>query len=114
MPKTKLLVPVDNDVYCLPMSTVISLETEKQGTLVHLQNREPLYSKQRLGQLLEQLEGQPRFVRISRSAVINIQYIEKLIKGNETGTVILSNRRVLPISKRRRIEVYAFLDEHLL
>lgn len=114
MAKTKLLVPVDNDVYCLAISSVISLETDGQGTLVRIQEREPLHSKQRLGQLLEQLEGQARFVRISRSAVINIQYIEKLIKGNETGTVILSDHSVLPISKRRRNEVYAFLDEHLL
>lgn len=114
MPKTRLLVPVDNHVYCLPMSAVISLETEGQGTLVRVQHRAALHSKQRLGQLSEQLEGQPRFVRINRSAVINIQYIEKLIKGNETGTVILSDRTVLPISKRRRNEVYAFLDEHLL
>jgi two-component system LytT family response regulator len=91
----------------VPVAAVIWLEAEGAYVIVHLQDRE--YSvRESLAQLLERL-GPTRFLRIHRSAGINLAHVRALRRQPSGLSVELSNGLRLDISRRKASEVVELL-----
>ncbi len=86
---------------------VIWLEARGAYVKVHLEAQHHLV-RESLAQLMDRL-GPGRFVRIHRSAVINLAHVASLKRAQRGLTVELSNGTRLPISRRKATEVVELL-----
>jgi two-component system LytT family response regulator len=87
----------------VPVSEIVWLEAEGAYVTVHVGDRCHVL-RESLGQLLERL-GPTRFVRISRSAAINIVHVRALRRQPRGLAAELSNGTRLGVSRRKAREV---------
>ena len=91
----------------VPIGDVLWLEAEGAYVTVHLAEREHVV-RESLAQLLDRL-GPTRFLRIHRSAGINLAHVRALRRLPGALMVELSNGTRLPISRRKAGEVVELL-----
>jgi two-component system LytT family response regulator len=84
--------------YIIPVSDISHVQAEDDYIQIHYQNTSVLKT-QTLSELEKQLSPQ-EFVRIHRSILININYLDKLVKSpKDNHEIILKNGVKLGVSK---------------
>lgn len=98
--KRKIALPTLKGIHFERIDAIVSVEAKGNYALLHFKgNRSLLVSKTLCD--IETLLNDHRFVRIHRSTTINLDYIEKYIKG-KGGFVVLENGVSLPVSAGKR------------
>jgi two-component system LytT family response regulator len=84
------------------------LKADNNYTSIFKKNGDEIVSSQTLKKMEEELIAYPSFIRIHHSYIVNTQYISKLLK-EDNGFLLLHNGTTLPISRRKKKEVFGKL-----
>jgi len=98
----RIAVPSRDGLELVKMEEIIYLEASVNYTLIYLRNNTRLTASRTLKDF-EELLPVDTFIRIHHSFIININCVEKYIRG-EGGQVILSNNVRLDVAKRKKHE----------
>lgn len=101
--KKKIVIPVQDGLEVVELSTIIHIEGSEGYSHIHLQDKKTIISSYRIGYFFKLLE-KSNFFLIHRSHLINMDSVVKYI--NE-GYAILHSGDKLPVSRSRRND---FLD----
>lgn len=93
---TKVAIPVESGLEMIDKLNLIMLEIEDGYTALHLLDKKVIYSSKRLKYFEENLDSS-KFVRIHRSYMVNVDYIEKY---HRIGAITLSNGKEMPVSRK--------------
>ncbi len=96
----KITIATTEGVVFIDVQDILYCEASGSYTTLHLKNSDKLLSSKTLKDFEEMLEQYP-FFRIHHSYLISLNDIKRYIKG-DGGTVILSNKTELPVSKRKK------------
>lgn len=99
-----IIVDIEGKATRLNLKDIISIEANMGEVTLHLTAKE-INLKMSLLELQDLLDS--RFITTHRSYLVNLQYVDRLLKQD----VVLSNDRKIPLSRRRAKEVQtAFID----
>lgn len=97
---SKIALPTVDGLQMLPIETIISCESDDNYTWFKLKGNKKILVTKSLKEIEESLE-QYLFLRVHRSYLINLNEIDKYVKG-EGGYVIMSDRSSIDVSKSRK------------
>src|SRR5260221_608849 len=100
IPINKIAIPTMEGYHLLAVDSIISCESESNYTCLFLKGKHKIIASRSLKEMEEILEDYP-FVRIHHSYVVNINEVEKYIKG-EGGYLIMSDGSTINVSRSRK------------
>jgi two-component system LytT family response regulator len=104
------LVISDNRViHKIRISEIVHVESRGMHCDIHTCSGAMLSCCKNMGEICKGLESARIFFRVHTSYTINLNHVAK-VKKEKSGTVIMSNGIIIPISKRRKSE---FFSKHL-
>ena len=98
----RIAIPARDGLQFVKIEDIIYLEASVNYTLIYLFGGEKLVASRTLKEF-EELLSPDFFVRIHHSYIINVNCVEKYIRG-EGGQVVLSNNVTLDVAKRKKQE----------
>lgn len=105
----KIGFPISTGQQFIELSEIIYAEASDNVALLHLKGKKELKLTRSLGWLEEQL-SERKFCRIHHSYLINLRHLKEYIR-NEGGFVIMSNKKAISISRRRKDEFLQRLED---
>ena len=108
IPINKIAIPTMEGLQMLFVENIISCSSDSNYTILHLKNKQKIIASRTLKEIEEMLEDYS-FLRVHHSYLINLNEIEKYIKG-DGGSVIMSNGEEVFVSKRRKDEFLTALN----
>lgn len=97
---TKIALPTMEGLQMVAVDSIISCESNGNYTIFFLKNNRKITASRILKEIEEMLEGHS-FVRVHNSYIVNINEIEKYIKG-EGGYLIMSDGSSVDVSRSRK------------
>ena len=82
------------------VESIISCESDSNYTILLLKNKQKITASRTLKQIEEMLEDYS-FARVHHSYVVNLNEVEKYIKG-EGGSLIMSDGSSIEVSRNRK------------
>lgn len=107
---TKIGIPSSRDTLFIAIESIVYLEADMGYTLIHTTDYSKKVSTKTLKYYENLLRHRKKFYRIHHKYIINMEYINKYIKG-VGGQVIMSNEHQLDVSKRRKKDFLQLLQE---
>ena len=98
----RIAIPARDGLQFVKIEDIIYLEASVNYTMIYLSGGERLIASRSLKEF-EELLPQDNFVRIHHSYIINVNCVERYIRG-EGGQVVLSNNVTLDVAKRKKQE----------
>lgn len=98
----RIAIPSRDGLQLVKIDDIIYLEASVNYTLIYLQDQHKLTASRTLKEF-EELLPADNFIRIHHSFIININCVEKYIRG-EGGQVVLTNNARLDVAKRKKHE----------
>jgi two-component system LytT family response regulator len=98
----RIAIPTLDGLLFVNISEIIYLEAESNYTFIYLVNEKKITVSRTLKDF-EELLPSPLFIRIHHSYIINKKLVNRYIKG-EGGQVVMSNGRLLDVSRRKKDE----------
>jgi two-component system LytT family response regulator len=89
------------------LNDVIRIEADRNYTRFYFANAEPMVSSYNLGIYGKVLKDNLEFYRISKSHIINLNYVAKYLKS-EGGYVLMSDGKSLHITDGRKEDLQKF------
>jgi two-component system LytT family response regulator len=107
---SKLALPVEDGVLFIKLDEIYVLEADAMYTNFHLtKNRKILISKP-MKYFSDLLESKELFYKPHRSYLVNLKYLQKVVKKD--GTYIeMENEMRIPVSKEKRDELISLLQD---
>ncbi|MQP52168.1 MULTISPECIES: LytTR family DNA-binding domain-containing protein [unclassified Flavobacterium] len=106
----KLALPVEDGVLFIKLEDIFLLEADAMYTHFHLKNNKKLLISKPLKYFTDLLENKDMFYKPHRSFLVNLQYLQKLVK--KEGTYIeLENKFLVPVSKDKKDELNKIISE---
>jgi two-component system, LytTR family, response regulator len=99
-----------DSVHLLELKTIVCLEGERNYSTIYTKTKERFLSSKNLGQFELILENQPEFIRISKSHLINLNFVTNYTK-KEPCTITLNKNFTIEVSRRRRQEILNRIKE---
>jgi two-component system LytT family response regulator len=96
----KIALPSMEGLQMIPVDSIISCESDDNYTELKLKNGKKLMVTRSLKDLEESLESYS-FIRVHRSYVVNLNEIEKYIKG-EGGYLLMSDGTTIDVARTRK------------
>lgn len=93
----------------IELKEIIRLESHSNYTHFYFRNKTKLVSSRTLG-YYEELLPADKFCRIHHSHIVNIDCVEKYIKGGVGGAVVMSDGMELAVSQRKKDDVMRSLN----
>lgn len=100
VPVNKIATPTMEGFQLLAAESIISCESDSNYTYLFLKGKRKIIASRNLKEMEEILEDYP-FIRIHNSHVVNINEVEKYIKG-EGGYLIMSDGSTINVSRSRK------------
>lgn len=97
---TKLALPTMDGLIFIPVDDILYCQSDSNYTHLVQLNGKPVVISRPLKTVASMLEGLP-FLRIHQSYLINLNYIERYIKG-QGGEVVMHNGKHLPVSRSKK------------
>lgn len=107
--KNKLALPVEGKIAMLEYESILYCESDGNYTRIYITNQKTIMISRTLKDI-ENMLPHPFFLRIHHSYVVNIDHIKEYIRG-EGGEVILSNGTQLRVSRNKKEELIAVLNQ---
>jgi two-component system, LytTR family, response regulator len=100
IPINKIAIPTMEGFQLLAVGSIISCESQGNYTCLYLKDRRSIIASRYLKDIEELLEEYP-FIRVHHSHIVNINEVEKYIKG-DGGYLIMSDGSSINVSKSRK------------
>jgi two-component system, LytTR family, response regulator len=97
---SKIALPTMEGLQMIPIDSIIYCESDSNYTTIFLKNKRKIVVSRTLKELDEMLEGYS-MLRVHRCFVINLNEVEKYIKG-DGGYLIMSDGSTVDVSKTRK------------
>jgi two-component system, LytTR family, response regulator len=105
----KIYIPTQTGAELIPASEILYCEASREYTLLYSTQKSTITSSYNIGEFESMLEDFG-FFRIHNSFIINREHLLRYVKG-EGGTVIMSNKNELPVSRRRKTDFLEWLKQ---
>jgi len=99
-PVNKIALPTIEGLQMLPISSIISCESDDNYTKLQLKNGKKMLITKSLKEMEEILE-QHSFIRVHRYYIVNLNEIEKYIKG-EGGYLLMSDGTSIDVARNKK------------
>lgn len=99
-PVNKVALPTIEGLQMIPVETIISCESDDNYTSIQLKSKKKILVTRSLKEMEEILE-QHSFIRVHRFYIVNLNEIEKYIKG-EGGYLVMSDGTTIDVSKNKK------------
>ena len=107
---SKLALPVEDGVLFVKLDEIYVLEADGMYTTFNLSNNRKLLISKPMKYFSDLLENKELFYKPHRSYLINLKYLQKVIK--KEGTYIeMENEMRIPVSKEKKEELIALLQD---
>lgn len=100
LPVNKIAIPTLDGLHMVLIDSIICCESDSNYTRFILKNGKKLVASRSLKEVEEMLEDYP-FARVHHSFLINLNEVEKYIKG-DGGYVLMSNGSAVDVSRSRK------------
>jgi two-component system LytT family response regulator len=100
IPVNKIAIPTIEGLQMIFVENIISCSSESNYTILHLKNKQKLTASRSLKEIEEMLEDYS-FTRVHHSYLINLNEIEKYIRG-DGGYLIMSDGSNIDVSRSRK------------
>jgi len=100
IPVNKIAIPTMEGLQMLFVENIISCSSESNYTTLHLKNKQKITASRTLKEIEEMLEDYS-FLRVHHSFLVNLNEIEKYIKG-DGGYLIMSDNSNIDVSRGRK------------
>jgi two-component system LytT family response regulator len=100
LPVNKIAIPTMEGFQLLPADAIISCESDGNYSHLFLKDKRKIIASRNLKEMEELLEDYP-FIRIHHSHIVNINEVEKYIKG-EGGYLVMSDGSTVNVSRSRK------------
>ncbi len=100
IPSTKIAVPTMEGLQMIPVDSIISCASDDNYTTLSLKSRNKLLVTRSLKEMEDVLEQYP-FVRVHRFNIVNLNEIEKYIKG-EGGYLVMSDGTTIDVARNKK------------
>jgi len=104
----KIGLPTRDGLIFVALTEIIRCESDGPYTTFHLVNGSVMVSKS-IGEYQELLEGY-NFYRVHQSHIINLNCVNKYIKG-EGGNLIMADNAKIPVSRRKKEHFLSKMEE---
>ena len=99
-PVNKIALPTMEGLQMIPIETIVSCESDDNYTNIKLKTGKKLLVTRSLKEIEESLE-QHSFIRVHRSYLVNLNEIEKYIKG-EGGYLVMSDGTTIDVARNKK------------
>jgi two-component system, LytTR family, response regulator len=99
-PASKIALPTMEGLQMIPIETIVSCESDDNYTNIKLKTGKKLLVTRSLKEIEEILE-QHSFIRVHRSYLVNLNEIEKYIKG-EGGYLVMSDGTSIDVARNKK------------
>ena len=99
-PVNKIALPAMEGLQMIPVDTIISCESDDNYSKIQLKSGKKMLVTRSLKEMEEILE-QYSFIRVHRSYLVNLNEVEKYIKG-EGGYLIMSDGSMVDVSRNKK------------
>jgi two-component system, LytTR family, response regulator len=106
--KKKIILKTTNSIHLVPIGTIIRCEADANYTTFHFTNQPKLLISKPL-KLFEEMLEEYGFLRIHQSHLINLGHLVRIDKV-DGGTIVLTDNTSVPISVRKRDQVFKLLE----
>lgn len=96
----KIAIPTMEGLQMIPINSIISCASNSNYTILFLKNKEKITASKTLKEIEELLEDFS-FARVHHSFVVNINEVEKYVKG-DGGYLIMSDGSNIDVSRSRK------------
>ena len=100
VPVNKIALPTMEGLQMIPIESIISCESDDNYTLLKLKGGKKILATRSLKDIEESLE-QHSFIRVHRSYLVNLNEIEKYIKG-EGGYLVMSDGTTIDVARNKK------------
>ncbi|MEO6000171.1 MAG: LytTR family DNA-binding domain-containing protein [Chitinophagaceae bacterium] len=100
VPVNKIAIPTMEGLRMILVESIISCKADSNYTLLFLKNKQKIIASRTLKDIEEMLEDYS-FLRVHHSYIVNINEIEKYIKG-EGGELLMSDNSTIDVSRNRK------------
>lgn len=105
----KLVLKTTENIYVIPIHEVISLSSDRNYTRFNFLERPPIIVSKTLKEF-ENILLEYGFMRVHRSHVINLKYIERFEKA-DGGYAVMHGGLKIEVSHRKKEDLLAFFDQ---
>jgi len=105
----KIVVNTTESITVLDVSKIIRCESNRNYTYIYMADKKKIIASKTLMEF-EDLLKPYQFLRVHKSHLINISYIEKYIKS-EGGYIVLTDGSKLPVAIRKKEYLFNALDQ---
>lgn len=99
----KVSIPTIEGIILLPLSDIIYVEAMRSYAQFHLSNGKKIIASRPIGDF-EDVLPDPTFFRIHKSHTVNLNYVERYIRG-EGGSVVLQDGSEIGVSRTAKTEL---------
>ena len=100
IPVNRIAIPTMEGYQLVPAESIISCESESNYTFLFLKDKRKIIASRNLKDIEEMLEDYS-FIRVHNSYLVNINEVEKYIKG-EGGYLVMSDGSMVNVSRSRK------------
>lgn len=100
IPVNKIAIPNMDGLQMILVDSIISCSSDSNYTVLYLKNKQKIIASRSLKEIEEMLEDYS-FIRVHHSYVVNLNEIEKYIKG-EGGYLLMSDGTTVDVSRSRK------------
>jgi two-component system LytT family response regulator len=97
---SKIALPTIEGLQMIPIDTIVNCESDDNYTTIRLKNGKKLLVTRSLKEMEESLE-QHSFIRVHRSSLVNLNEIEKYVKG-EGGYLVMSDGASIDVARNKK------------
>lgn len=105
----KLAVNTTESITLINISDIVRCESQRNYTFIYLANKDKLIASKTLMDF-EDVLARHSFLRIHKSHLININYLDKYVKS-EGGYVMLNDGTKLPVAVRKKEYLFRELEK---
>jgi two-component system LytT family response regulator len=105
---SRILVSSSDMLHLIDISSIMHCESSRNYTTLYLSNNKNLVASKTLMDF-ENLLEQHNFLRVHKSHLVNVSYIERYVKAGG-GYIILRNGEQLPVAIRKREYLFRKLE----
>ena len=97
----KIAIPTSEGFELIPAEQVLRCEADDNYTHLFLKNRTKIVACRTLKEMEEQLENFPSFIRVHHSYLVNLNEVNKYVRG-EGGYLVMSDGATVNVSRSRK------------
>lgn len=107
---SKIALPVEDGVLFVKLEEIFVLEADSMYTNFHLTNNRKILISKPMKYFSDLLEHKDLFYRPHRSYLVNLKYLQKVVKKEGTYIEMENNMRI-PVSKEKKEELINLLQD---